>query len=494
MIERRAHPTGPSGSSAQRPATWLAACVGLAVMGLALALRLYAISAESLWLDEAYTYARAVLPLPETIEASIRKHHNPTYFVFMHYFLMLGDDERMLRLPSAIFGALTAGCTCWMAWLVGGARAGAVAGTLLALAPVQVYFGQEARMYTLLSFAAALAMTALLWLGLHLERAGAALRKAKLAWGAYVFGTLAALYLHNTGVFVGASVALAAAAFCVAGGERRWGFARNFLIANALVLGVWGLYLRTLLQQAQQISHNFWAKFPSFTLASKLLGQLYLLGASAWSPLGLLLLGCAALGLWSLRDRKALASALLALAFAGPVLMLLASLHTPIFGVRLLLWTAPPFFVLVALGVASLRHRAVPVAFVALVAALVAPALDNDYTQATKETWRQALEEVASKSEPGARLIAPSIQEETVLDYYLHRQSHPLVAPQLLAVRGSKRNLPRQLRGVNQLWVFDRKRGARAAAIRAKLDEDFELVFTRDAAAGAPLVEGLRRR
>src|SRR3972149_5708150 len=127
---------------------------GGAIFVLALWLRLHAIDRESLWLDEADTYKRAVLPLMQTIDESIARYHNPSYFVFMHYWVALGDNEFWMRLPSALASALTAALVFLAGHVIARMRAGLVAGVLVALAPEQVYYGQEARMYAMLGSAA----------------------------------------------------------------------------------------------------------------------------------------------------------------------------------------------------------------------------------------------------------------------------------------------------------------------------------------------------
>ena len=87
---------------------WLFAIMVL-VSGFALALRLHALGRESLWLDEGFTWERSSLPVPALIQHAIRAPHNPSYFIVLHYWLGLGDDEYMLRFPSAVAGALSAG-------------------------------------------------------------------------------------------------------------------------------------------------------------------------------------------------------------------------------------------------------------------------------------------------------------------------------------------------------------------------------------------------
>ena len=59
-------------------------------------------------------------------------------------------DEASLRLLSAIAGTLFVGATMWAAREIGGPRAVVPAGVVAALAPMHVYYSQEARPYALL--------------------------------------------------------------------------------------------------------------------------------------------------------------------------------------------------------------------------------------------------------------------------------------------------------------------------------------------------------
>ncbi len=161
---------------------WL---VLLFVFAASLSLRLYKLDSQTLECDELYTIPAAtghqyvyLSSEPNAIQARIpittheykallqpepgvglrsiagvlkRNVHLPLYFSFMHYWVALfGTSERALRLPSAVFGALAT----LMIFLLGrelfGPLVGCVSSLLMALSPEQIYFSQQARMYSLL--------------------------------------------------------------------------------------------------------------------------------------------------------------------------------------------------------------------------------------------------------------------------------------------------------------------------------------------------------
>src|ERR1019366_6685216 len=74
---------------------------------LALAVRFHGLSDKPLWLDEIITQRRANLPISDLIANSLYNKQFPTYFVLIRAFDAPIINEWMLRLPSAILGAIS---------------------------------------------------------------------------------------------------------------------------------------------------------------------------------------------------------------------------------------------------------------------------------------------------------------------------------------------------------------------------------------------------
>jgi uncharacterized membrane protein len=463
-----------------------------AVVALALCIRVHGLGRESLWLDEGFTWQRSQLPIREIIPNAIAAHHNPTYFVLLHGWMQLGDDEFMLRFPSALAGALAAGATCVLGWVLGGPIAGIVAGVLLAVAPLQVHFGQEARMYSALCATATTAAAAVFWFGTHPEaaarpifgsrwlqrrwrRSGAGASQPSAAsppyrvWAAYQLGMLASLYLHNTSVIFAATLGVAVLAVCVHPFRQRIAFLINFVVASSVVLVGWGVYLRTELAQAERFSNeNFWASFPTRKDLLGYLREIYVLTAAVPSTLSILLLAAAALGVVKLRKHPEVALAAVVFAALGPALMLLVSLYKPLFGTRLLLWVSPAFFALVGTGVARLRSTTFACAYLLAIGFLVRPQLARDYRELTNEPWRDVMSLIQTRSVPGARIITASFEEHTMFDYYMHRRTRPFAKIPVLIKK--RREAWRLTIGSPRVWIVDRKSGTRFVRLKADLE------------------------
>ena len=136
--------------------------VGL-VAAVGVALRLYAIGAKSLWIDESFSIWTATQPLGALWRFTVQlDQHPPLYYTLLHFWLALGDAEVVVRGFSALWGALTLPVIYLIGERVGGRALGLLATLLLAISPLHVWFAQQARMYTMLTFFAGMAILCML--------------------------------------------------------------------------------------------------------------------------------------------------------------------------------------------------------------------------------------------------------------------------------------------------------------------------------------------
>src|SRR5579871_2397215 len=116
---------------ARRVGCWLwdhrAVALPMAIGLAALLLRLYGLGDKPFWLDEVTSLRRATASVPALVSDSLNNTHYPTYFLLLWLVAKFGTSQWLLRLPSAVFGALGAALTCVLGGRVGNLRAGEIA-------------------------------------------------------------------------------------------------------------------------------------------------------------------------------------------------------------------------------------------------------------------------------------------------------------------------------------------------------------------------------
>lgn len=162
----------------------------MAFLLVAVANRLFAIQAQSIWFDEGWSAYAA--EQPTLVDAAAADATNPPlYYVLVNIAARgFGSSELALRYVSLLLGLLTIPLAYQLARQVAGTRAGSYAALLATLSAPLWWAAQEARMYTLL--AVLILVCALAWQRLTTY-------PTRTAWLALWLGELALLYAHNTG-------------------------------------------------------------------------------------------------------------------------------------------------------------------------------------------------------------------------------------------------------------------------------------------------------
>src|SRR6266487_2262622 len=130
--------------------------VCLLICGIALGFNLYRLGSLSMWFDEILSVEQARQSLPVLLQIIANTQPNMAlYYVFLHFWLgltsLLGFNptEFIVRLPSAVFAALSS----IMVFLLGrrflSLLAGITAAGIYALNTLQLVYAQETRSYAL---------------------------------------------------------------------------------------------------------------------------------------------------------------------------------------------------------------------------------------------------------------------------------------------------------------------------------------------------------
>lgn len=487
----------------------LPAAALLAICGLGVWTRLRDLGVESFWYDECITFFRARLEIPRLISDSIGRNHIPTYFIGMHYLLPLGDDEWWLRLPSAIVGMLKVPMLAAMGWVLGGPRAGLAAALLLVLAPQQLHYDQEARMYALQNFAFCFALLGQLWLLSHPHAAvqgfsrkqpepsgspaGAQapheLRFARVAWALWVAGTAFGLWLHNTSALFLTASSSATLVLLILDKTVRKRMFWHWVIANLVVLLLWAPWWPSLLLQLQDHSFadNDFSNPPSARQFWNGVRDLMLGGGS--ELINGLMLALVLLGIFELRRRPVILLALLLLSLSAPGQLFLISQKKPLFVPRLFLWGGLAAYVLAAHAALFSRRGWLPAVLVAgLFGAVTVLGLrdleQNYYAKTTKHDWRSAARLIESRlGTPGVVVYGLNRRERMPLSYYAERVTDRIPIPLLIDAEHRSRphitEVPKDVRRVLLVYGTQLKGNRRPAIANAAEDGGHRVARTR---------------
>ena len=413
--------------------TPLAARVSVAAITLlAFALRVYHLDGQSLWYDEGFSVYLAQMSMGEITARTAADIQPPVYYYLLHgWMLALGRSEVALRLLSAVFGVLTVPLVFLLARRLLGAGAGLLAALLIAVSPFHVWYAQEARMYTLVTMLGVLSS----WLALRLAGDDAARRAGRPAlWAAYALTNVVAVYTHYYAFFLVAFQALyLLAAWLWRGRPRRLAAAAAAaLLATLLAYAPWAGFALN----RYAVDESYWQGALSLDFVRKTLlafsaGQTVFEAQAQVFAAGYVLL--AALGVaWLLRragggiapDRSAI---FLLLYLVVPfILLYLFSAWRPKFNPRYLMLASPPFFVLVAAGVAALAGvrrslwRAAAVLGLLFVLATSGYALANNYANRVyvRDDFRSVARRIAEARQTDEAVVLSSGHLFPVYEYY----------------------------------------------------------------------------
>jgi mannosyltransferase len=406
----------------------------LAIGMFALALRLYGLGDKPFWLDEIASLRRATASLPDLVADSLNNNHYPSYFLLLWLVGQIGTSQWLLRLPSAVFGAVGASLTCAIGTRAAGRPCGAIAGLLMAVSPFEVQFGQEARSYTLVS---SLILTALFGLvRLAQEPAAAALpmRNGTLrsAWIAYCLGTAAALSVLNVAIPWLVAANLGAIAISRRAGDNRRAFLRNWGLAQALILAIWIPSLAWVFAAGKGavLDGAGWAPPETSKTIWAIVAPVYLLRISSFITFGLLpskvpglavvSVTLAALGAWRLRRDTTVLAILGCAAIVLPFGLFLLSLFVPVLVPRYFAWSAGPFFVFAGAGLGRLSFPRLAPATAMLGAAGMINLMPY-YDYETKPRWDLLAVRLADAAQPGDVVLLDNYYSYSVLSVFAAR-------------------------------------------------------------------------
>src|ERR687883_722554 len=198
MVARTLPAGTPASSAAIRAVHWTMAALspaGLAVFAVALGglLRWYRFNALSLWVDEGLTVMHARLSWPVLLGfGRIYDPHPPLYYALVKLTSYVVPEVIAGRLLSVIAGTLTIVVVYALVTRLLHPWAGALAAVALAVAPLHLWYSEEARQYAVTALLVAMTYLALV----------AYVQSGRRCWVAtYGLAILLALYTEYSALF-----------------------------------------------------------------------------------------------------------------------------------------------------------------------------------------------------------------------------------------------------------------------------------------------------
>jgi mannosyltransferase len=393
----------------------------LAIMLLGAALRFYGLSVQSLWAFELASWEFSDRDtLSQVIQGVQSDIQPPLYFLVLHFTQWIfGDSEWALRLPSALAGWLCIPAIYLLGRRLYSRREGLIAALFLAVLWAPIYYGQEARSYSMLILLSIL--TSYFWWDVMLNlRYRMELPKREATW--YIICAVLCAYVHYSGLLLVAlqGVALAALAY----GNLR----KTMLLYVPVALAYLPWLPSAIYQYSEQ--RGDWIGDPTLSALPDyfqfLFGRSGLLSLAAWTLLSFLLIR----GWDDLRPRRkgrgVPPGALLAAWALGSfvVAYVVSQTYVQWLTEENLLISLPAVYLLLARSItrafsgraAAIFQGTVAVGLAAACLAYLLFSMDY-YTNPTKEQLREAAAYVVGHEGPDTLVVRCDVDDR--LDYYL---------------------------------------------------------------------------
>ncbi|MDM8532650.1 glycosyltransferase family 39 protein [Anaerolineales bacterium HSG25] len=326
---------------------------------VAFLLRAVSLAKQSLWRDEIDVIRYSDTPLAQRLaELFVPEHNGPLYYLLIGgWRFFIGDSEFSLRFPSVVFGTLTVALGVSLSHRLGySKRVSTLVAMLIASSPYLIWYNQEAKMYSLLTALILGAFIAYYQALNYSPRPDSNIFSYYKYWAIFVLLTSLSFYLHILSPLM-LPVYITIAVIHHNQLRRRWRiwlFSMILLTLPYLPLLIWQF---AVVYQTQDTGHSF---YPLFT-QTILLFQTYSAGLlKPIVPIPIVLFGFLFLAGLTLSPANSEKKQKLSLLYwlIIPILGIYwISLRTPIFEPRYVIYTVPPFYILVALGTEQVRKH-----------------------------------------------------------------------------------------------------------------------------------------
>jgi hypothetical protein len=445
-------------------------------------LRVFLLGNKVMWLDETFSVWLANHSVADMLHWMVKlDQHPPLYYLLLHYWIALeGDGPGAVRLLSAIFSTATIPIVYLIGKRMSSKMMGVAAAVILAFSPFNIRFAQDARMYTLLAFNAAVAIYALVrlltdprstrpigsqfreyvhaWRTLgpverdpkegfsyqeevrNQTRWGAWIYRHRwsplrtvetdLAWILFIVFSAATLLTHNTAVLFILAINIFVLGLMLFQRIKKPGSPPgmqatslgNWVKSQIAIFLLWSPWIVAFIQQVNRVYQEFWVPKPTWGSVTWVLGSFlnedWLIRPSQVLLSWILYTLVLCLGLVYFR-KNLVRFLFLAALFAIPFLgELIVSIRRPIFLDRTLIWITIPLFLVVAAGIAQLRFRVLIILVLGILATNNLFSASDYYKFIPNEDWKSATSDVVAFAEKGDLVLFNAGWIQIPFDYY----------------------------------------------------------------------------
>jgi mannosyltransferase len=464
--------------SIEEATPWLVIFITLIGGGL----RVLLLDSKGMWLDETFSVWMANHSVVDMLQWIVKiDQHPPLYYLLLHYWIAhYGDTPYYARLLSVLFGTSTIPIIYLIGKRMSGMVMGLAAAVILAFSPFHIYFAQETRMYTLLTFNAAVAIYALVRLltdprsirpigsqfreYLHTWRTSGSVEpdteedfsykdetlnqtgwrawifrhrwlplqaiETDLAWVAFIVFSAATMLSHNTAILFPLATNLFVLGLTFFQRIKKSGVQPafqapsflNWVKAQIGILLLWSPWIFAFIKQASAVDQRFWIPEPTWDAVIQVF-KLFL-NASAPMPASEAMVVWSlyglvlCLGLVHLRKKFSQFLFLTALIVVPFLGELIVSIRRPIFYDRTLIWTTIPLFLVLAAGITQLRFRFLIICAIGILGTINLFSVGDYYRFYHKEDWYTAAGYVAKFAEKDDLVLFNSNFVEISFNYY----------------------------------------------------------------------------
>lgn len=343
----------------------------LGIVILAFGLRIYQLDKHDFWFDEVVTHIQISDGFSESRKNILNNFfdtHPPFYYSLLRYWsVFFGENEFVLRFLSLIFGALSVIFTYKLAKLSFKESTALWAAALLAVSPFNIWYSQEARMFTLSTFLSILNVYFFLKILFG--------EKNPASWTGYFISLVFLLFTTYFGFFL-----LFPQAFFILYNRKallKWAIA---MLSAGVIFLIFALPI--FMHQLETVRYKFWLSplYNADAIGNSISNFVFGYNSSQLIH-GIAPVLIVGIGLFSLFNMPVKTRAILGSFLAVPIfaVFIFSKIFFPIYIDRHLIIFSPFLYIILSNGVCSLKYRPLRLAVIFIFIACIGSSLFDYY-------------------------------------------------------------------------------------------------------------------